>query len=69
MNTVRKIYKEISQLPGADKKALLMRLVNDLRSDETERAHSILEIKGVGIDIWKGMDAREYVSSERDSWT
>jgi len=39
MNSVRKIYKEISQLPGADKKALLMRLVNDLRSDETERAH------------------------------
>ena len=69
MNTVRKIYTEISQLPGADKKALLMRLVNDLRSDETERAHSILEIKGVGIDIWKGMDAQEYVSSERDSWT
>ena len=69
MNSVRKIYKEISQLPGADKKALLMRLVNDLRSDETERAHSIFEIKGVGIDIWKGMDAQKYVSSERDSWT
>lgn len=68
MNTVRKIYKEISQLPGAEKKALLMRLVNDLRSDETERAHSIFEIKGLGSDIWKDVDAQEYVSSERNSW-
>ncbi len=67
MNTVRKIYDEISQLPAAEKKALLIRLVNDLRSDETEKAHSIFEIKGVGTDIWKGIDAQEYVSSERDS--
>jgi hypothetical protein len=45
-----------------------MRLVNDLRSDETERAHSIFEIKGLGSDIWKDVDAQEYVSSERNSW-
>jgi len=68
MNTVRKIYKEISQLPGAEKKALLMRLVNDLRLDEKEKAHSIFEIKGVGTEIWECMDAQEYVSRERDSW-
>ncbi len=41
MKSVSKLYKEISQLPGAEKKALLIRLVNDLRSDEAEKAHSI----------------------------
>lgn len=30
--------------------------------------HSIMELEGLGVDIWKGIDAREYVQKERESW-
>ena len=26
------------------------------------------EFKGLGKEIWKGVDAREYVNKERDAW-
>jgi len=29
---------------------------------------SILEIRGLGKDVWPGMDAAEYVRQERASW-
>lgn len=30
--------------------------------------HSIMELEGLGADIWKGIDAQKYVRSERESW-
>jgi len=30
--------------------------------------HSIMELEGLGADIWKGIDAQEYVCKERESW-
>ncbi|MEQ8465893.1 hypothetical protein [Coleofasciculus sp. F4-SAH-05] len=29
---------------------------------------SILELRGLGKEIWNGMDAQDYVNQERDSW-
>ena len=31
--------------------------------------HSILELEGLGAEIWKGIDAQEYVRKERESWS
>ncbi len=30
--------------------------------------HSIMELEGLCADIWKGIDAQEYVRKERESW-
>jgi hypothetical protein len=30
--------------------------------------HSILELKGLGRDLWNGIDGQEYVRQERDAW-
>jgi hypothetical protein len=30
--------------------------------------HSIFELRGLGKEIWNGVDAQEYVNQERDSW-
>jgi len=32
------------------------------------KKHSIVELEGLGADIWKGVDAQEYVHRERESW-
>ncbi len=29
---------------------------------------SILELEGLGKEIWQGVDAQEYVDRERNSW-
>ncbi len=37
---------------------------------ELERGErvSILELKGLGKEVWEGLDAAEHVASERDAW-
>jgi hypothetical protein len=30
--------------------------------------HSILDLEGLGAQIWKGIDPDEYVAKERESW-
>ena len=50
----------------------MQRLVNDLAQRAGRKNgpqhHSIMELRGLGKDIWKGIDADEYVAKERDSW-
>jgi DNA-binding HxlR family transcriptional regulator len=31
-------------------------------------SRSILELKGKGKDIWKGLNVRKYIDEERSSW-
>ncbi|MBU2444012.1 MAG: hypothetical protein KJ666_00360 [Bacteroidetes bacterium] len=67
-NTER-IYKEISQLPNNEKMILLSKLMLEI-SVYLERncKVNIYDIKGVGKEIWEGIDAQEYVNKERASW-
>ncbi len=30
--------------------------------------HSIMELEGLGAEIWEGIDAQEYGRQERNSW-
>jgi hypothetical protein len=29
---------------------------------------SVMELEGLGKEVWRGIDAQEYVRRERDSW-
>jgi len=43
--------------------------VVDRRDSPTEEVfHSILELQGLGKEIWQGLDAQDYVDRERASW-
>ena len=35
---------------------------------DTTRKRSIMELHGLGREIWEGVDAREYVEGLRDEW-
>ncbi len=63
------IYKEISQLTSNEKIILISKLVSEISTciDRTRKVN-IYDIKGVGKEIWKRMDAQEYVNKERASW-
>jgi len=30
--------------------------------------HSILELEGLGKEIWEGIDVEKYIEEERNSW-
>ena len=50
-----------------------LRLIQDLAGRagvgaSPEPEHSIMELRGLGKEIWQGIDAQEYVNSERASW-
>jgi hypothetical protein len=49
------------------------RLIQELTAHAGEGAspepeYSIMELRGLGKEIWQGIDAQEYVNSERASW-
>lgn len=63
------IYREISSLSDSDKAVLLGKLANDLtRNRRRKQGVDFYDIRGVGKEIWQGIDAQEYVDKERDSW-
>jgi hypothetical protein len=39
-----------------------------LPSPRASRPHRITEMRGLGKDLWQGVDAQEYLNAERDSW-
>ena len=50
-----------------------LRLIKELTADAVERPdsepkHSIMELCGLGKEIWSDVDAQEYVRQERLSW-
>ena len=50
-----------------------LRLIEELKSTTgestaSEPPHSIMELCGLGKEIWEGIDAQEYVNRERASW-
>lgn len=64
----RNIYDEyIKALPREQQLLLLDILQTELRNGEDKpQAHSILELHGLGKDIWQGVDPIEYVRTLRE---
>ncbi|MDZ8056473.1 MAG: hypothetical protein RMX68_031795 [Aulosira sp. ZfuVER01] len=46
----------------------LSRLIRQQMTMKSKPKRSILELRGLGKEIWNGIDAQEYVNEERDSW-
>ncbi len=58
----------IQKLDAEDQVHLLEELAIMIRNRASTKKHSILELRGLGKEIWKGIDAQEYVARERASW-
>ena len=63
------IYREISKLNNKEKKIILSKLITEMKlSSQEKEKYSILDIKGVGREIWNGIEAQNYVNDERATW-
>jgi hypothetical protein len=69
-SNTRNIYDEhIKPLPREEQVRLMDLLRNELESgDDNGQQHSILELAGLGKEIWQGIDPNEYVKKLRDEW-
>lgn len=63
------LLERVARLPQQEKVELLAELANLVRDDSRKsKKRSIMELEGLGKEIWAGIDAQEYVNQERDSW-
>lgn len=67
------VYEEhIKALPIAARLQLLAiiaeQLASERRAPEPAPQHSLMELHGLGKDVWAGVDGQEYVNRLRDEW-
>lgn len=69
---VEKLYEQhIKALPPADRLQLLATIARDLAESpptDAPEAQSLLDLEGLGAEIWSGVDAQEYVDALRQVW-
>ena len=63
------VVSEIKTLNLSDQLRLLEKVATIIRKKTSAgRTRSILELKGKGKEIWKGIDVKTYLDEERSSW-
>lgn len=68
---VEEIYlRYIRGLPVAERLRLLEITARDLAaaSQQNQPKRSLLELEGLGTEIWQGVDAQDYVDKLRREW-
>ena len=68
--TIAEILQQAKTLSIHDRKELVQLLVDTLKSPETapRRQRRLSELRGLGKEIWEGIDAQEYVNQLRSEW-
>ena len=64
--TFEAIVDEIRTLSVEERKALINVIVDSLTVPTKTR--SLLELEGLGAEIWEGIDAQDYVNQLRSEW-
>lgn len=67
--TVDDFIREARSLPIADRKRLIMAVVDSLTGDAETNTHqyNILDFEGVGSHL-RDIDAQQYIDNLRDEW-
>ena len=62
-------FQNVKSLSRAEQLQLMSELAEHLRVHAApEPRISILELQGLGKEIWQGIDAQEYMDHERAAW-
>lgn len=70
---IETIYQEhIKPLSRDEQLKLLAKMAGELANDgektEAPKKRSIMELHGLGAEIWEGVDAQKYVDELRNEW-
>ena len=63
------LYQQLQQRAEREHRSVAQEVVHLLaRVTEEPKKLSILELEGLGKELWEGIDAAAYIREERDSW-
>lgn len=69
--SLQEIIAEVQTLSLDEQKQLIKVLV-DIVSEPTHnsatKTRTLRELRGLGKEIWAGIDAQEYINQQRDEW-
>jgi hypothetical protein len=66
---VSRLLESVRQLNPQEQLELLEQIAVLLRATlPPEPLHSILELEGLGAQVWRGIRAQDYLSQERAAW-
>jgi hypothetical protein len=68
--TIIEILQQAKTLSGPERKELVKLLVDslDVSDAEPRQQRRLSELRGLGKEIWEGIDAQEYVDQLRSEW-
>lgn len=68
--TVAEVMEQARALSLQERKELVKLLVDSLDTPEAKqpRRRRLTELRGLGKEIWEGIDAQEYVDQLRNEW-
>ena len=65
----QEILRQAQKLSPAEQLEVLDHLMRlTAQNGAAQGTRSILELEGLGKDLWEGIDPQEYVRRERQSW-
>jgi plasmid stability protein len=68
-NLPDKLYKKLQARTKRERRSVAQEVTRLLAEAlETPKPHSILDLKGLGKEHWRGVDAAKHVAKERASW-
>lgn len=66
--TYAEVVSEIYQLSPAERLSLIDVIQESLEANNEGEELSILDLEGIGAEIWQGIDAQAYVNEIRQEW-
>ena len=67
------LVAEILERPLPERAAILEIIVESIEGEPSEqeppyKERSILELEGLGAELWEGIDAQKYIDELREEW-
>ncbi|MCC7450933.1 MAG: hypothetical protein IT324_26190 [Anaerolineae bacterium] len=69
--TLQDILEQAQALPLTERRELIKRLVDTLTVEhdtQSSEMHSIMGLRGLGKEIWQGVDVQQYLDEMRNEW-
>jgi plasmid stability protein len=63
------LYEKLQEQAQREQRSVTQEVIHILdQALDQEKTYSLMELEGLGKELWEGIDAAEYIRQERDSW-
>ncbi|MFZ4815187.1 MAG: hypothetical protein ACOYL5_11680 [Phototrophicaceae bacterium] len=66
--SLQSILAELPKLSKEEREQISQVLVSLGQYQNPKKKRSLMELEGLGAEIWQGIDAQDYVNELRDEW-